>query len=117
MSTNPTNPATPDDAASLDAALALLRRDLATVRPAPGLADRVLVAARRGDEEARRFRRFARVYAAAAALLLVLGTAGALSVSARRPEPDPRGTLADLEATRMALEQADSVADLAVGGR
>jgi hypothetical protein len=115
MSTlNPT-PRTPDDADSIDAALAVLRRDLATVRPAPGLSDRVLAAARHGDAEAQRFRRYARAYGAAAALLLALGTAGAVAI--RRPEPDPRGTLADLEATRLAVEQAVSVADLAVGGR
>jgi hypothetical protein len=115
MSTKQTTPRTPDDADSIDSALAILRRDLGTARPAPGLADRVLAAARRGDAETLRFRRYARAYGAAAALLLALGTAGAVAL--RRPPPDPRGTLADLEATRMALEQAVSVADLAVGGR
>jgi hypothetical protein len=115
MSTNPSHLPDSDVEAGLDRALDELRRDLGSVRPAPDLAERVLGAARVGDVEVRRFHRYARAYAAAAALLLALGAAGAWA--ARRPAPDPERTLADLEASRLAIEQAVSVADLAVGGR
>jgi hypothetical protein len=109
-------PSPPDDAL-VDRALSDFRRDLASVRAHPGLVDRVMARARGGDDETDRFRRFARAYAAAAAVLLAAGAAGAYAM--RRPPADSGSlaNLADLEASRIDVERAVSVADLAVGGR
>jgi hypothetical protein len=108
-------PEPPDDEVLVDRALADLRRDLASVRAEPGLVDRVVARTRGGDLESVRFRRYARAYAAAAAVLLAAGVGGAYAL--RPAAADPRAALTDLETTQINLVRAASVADLAVGGR
>ena len=97
--------------------LAAWREDVA--RPAADdLAVRVLAAARRGDADDLRFRRVARVYSAAAAVLLVVGVGG--SVLAVRP---PAGAssraprIDDLETSRLARELAITLDGQRVGDR
>ena len=106
-----------DDDALLARALDAFRAD-ATRLPADGLAARVLAGVRRGDADARRFERVARVYAAAAAVLLVVGVAGSVAVR-RSPRESARVAprLDDLEAARLAQELAVTLDDQHVGGK
>jgi hypothetical protein len=115
-----------DPDALLARGLDLVRADLeeaaASRLPAPrlpgqGLAERVLAAARAGDADAVRFARLARVYAAAAAVLLVVGVGG--SVMVRRPALSQRAAprLDDLEVSRLAREAAVTLDDQHVGGK
>ena len=118
MNPSPASPKIPlDDDALLARALDAFRADAARL-PADGLAARVLAGVRRGDADERRFERVARVYAAAAAVLLVVGVGGSLAV--RRSVPAsarvaPR--LDDLEAARLAQELAVTIDDQRVGGK
>ena len=109
-----------DDDALLARGLEVFRADAVCV-PAPDLAARVLARARAGDVDAQRFERVARVYAAAAAVLLVAGVGG--SVIVHHPAPSSTTTaqaaprIDDIEASRLAREQAVTLDDQRVGGK
>ena len=112
-------PARDRDDAVLASAFDAWRRDVAGVRPAPHLAERVLAAAARGEVESSRFRRLARVYAVAASVLAAAGVAGALlarapvrEVAASRPP-----SVHALEEARLTRVGLDSVSRLTVDGR
>lgn len=107
-------PTLPDDDARLDAALAAFRRDChaeGRSATADDLADRVMAALAAGDPETVRFRRAARGYAAAAAVLLAFGVAGTVHVrtSAAGPRVAPR--VDDLVEARLAREQSATLSD------
>ncbi len=112
-------PARDRDDAVLASAFDAWRRDVAGVRPAPHLAERVLAAAARGEVESSRFRRLARVYAVAASVLAAAGVAGALL--ARAPEREVATarppSVHDLEEARLTRVGLDSVSHLTVDGR
>lgn len=112
-------PAGDRDDARLASAFDAWRRDVATVRPAPRLAERVLAAAAAGEAESSRFRRLARVYAVAASVLAAAGVAGALL--ARGPEREVVASrppsVHDFEQARLARVGLDSVTHLTVDGR
>jgi hypothetical protein len=114
-------PPGPPDVAdrALDAALAAFRDDCRSARPSARLAESVLAAVARGDDETSRFHRIARTYAAAAAVLALVGVAG--SVLAHRDVKPATArmdsTLDDLADARLSNEVLVSVADLSVGGR
>ena len=102
----------------LDAALDAWRRDVSTATPRPALAERVLAAVARGDDEDARFRRLARTYAAAAAVVAALGVGGTFWLRRAAPDaPVAAPSVADVENARFSLVGLDSVADLSVGGR
>jgi|GEM_PF-2610315 len=115
------SPRTPDDRADagLASALDAWRRDVAAVRPAPRLAERVLAAAAHGAVESSRFERLARVYALAASVMAAAGVAGAMWArpSAREVAPSRPPSVHDLEEARLAHVSHDSVTRLTVDGR
>lgn len=106
-----TSPRTaPDDDARLDAALAAFRRDCRRT-PADDLADRVMATVTAGDPEAVRFRRAARGYAAAAAILLAFGVGGSIFVRTGSAAPRVAPRVDDLVEARLAREQSASLFD------
>ncbi len=78
----------------------------------------MLAGVRQGDADERRFERVARVYAAAAAVLLVVGVGGSLAVRRTvRESARVAPRLDDLEASRLAQELAVTLDDQHVGGK
>src|SRR5262245_27910760 len=111
--------AEPDEA--VERALDVFRRDCRAARLAPRIAERVLVAVALGHDESRRVQRPARVYAAAAAALALVGVAGSLAVrrdgGPRLLAESQRSPISDLEERGIARQWAVSMTDLTVGGR
>lgn len=105
--------------ADLEKALSAFRDDVRRAPPPRSdLAERVLAAVAHGEDEILRFRRLARAYTAAAAVLVAVGVGGTLLVQGNRPQGSPlASSVADLEASRLSLEKNVTLTDLAVGGR
>lgn len=111
-----TPPAPPDPRDALLARVVSAWRDDVARPAADGLSARVLAAARRGGDDDVRFRRVARVYAAAAVALLAVGVGGTL-VLRRVAPPRSAPRLDDLESERLARELAVTIDAQRVGGR
>lgn len=110
-------PARPSSDASdrgLDAALDAFRRDChrdARAASADALAARVMASLAAGDPETVRFRRAARGYAAAAALLLACGVAGSVHVRTSSAAPRVAPRVEDLTEARLARELSAALSD------